>query len=194
MIKKIIGVPGCKDLRFKSWARALERVDRSKTTATAFKGQDLPLRGVVELDVGTFVLLYEEQGSRRSRRVYITLFVVGSDRFSRIKTWGPLSLRGWVKDVRDEIADIVESKLSSLVVSEPKLVLTGELKDVEGNLWTFESYRNEYGDVIVGIKLYYKDYEEPLLMRMSIGSFKALMSNIIEAWEQRGCEDKNSCS
>ena len=60
-----VRVPAPKDGRFKSWARLITGVDRSRKDGYAFQGPWLRRGRLDELPALALVLLYDEVGSRR---------------------------------------------------------------------------------------------------------------------------------
>lgn len=109
------------DSRFKSWTKTVTAVDRSKTNGYAFEGQFLRMDGVAELEIGSYVLCYHEEGSRANHDPEIDVFEVTPDGLKKVfhKVCGST----WALEVRDQIADLIEGKAEiELSAEEQELV------------------------------------------------------------------------
>jgi hypothetical protein len=111
MQKVIVGIPAIGDSRFKRWAKLLKGVDRTKTNGFAFLGDWLPLQRKAELEVGSLILLYGEEGSRKYARPVVEVRRVEADSSLRclVRVDGP----DWALDLRDQVADMLASSGAS---------------------------------------------------------------------------------
>jgi len=62
-MKKIVMIPETLDERKKTWRKLLEGVDKEKANGYAFVGEWLKAGERAELEVGSFILCYDEAGS-----------------------------------------------------------------------------------------------------------------------------------
>lgn len=110
--KSIVEIPESFDSRFKSWRKLLENVDRSKSNGYAFEGVWLKGGTKAEIVAGSYVLGYDEEGSRNRCYPHITLWKENNGNLESVFDWaGTKHLqKDWALNVRDKIADIVETK------------------------------------------------------------------------------------
>jgi len=108
MTKRIINTPCCGDSRFKQWSKTLTGVDRSKKDGYAFQGQFI--RSTQELEVGSFILCWGMEGSRKNSSPCVEVYrVVDDPDFEVEEVYRKSSLPDhWALAVRDEIADLLE--------------------------------------------------------------------------------------
>ncbi len=108
-MKKIIMVPKSLDDRNKSWRKLLTQVDKTKTNGYAFIGDWLRAGERAELEVGSFILCYDEAGSMRNWCPVVRLFKVGVENdLEEVFHWeGKTHERNWALAVRDDIAAIL---------------------------------------------------------------------------------------
>ena len=76
-MKKIVMVPETLDERKKSWRKLLEGVDKEKANGYAFVGEWLKAGERAELEVGSFILCYDEAGSMKNWYPVVRMFKVG---------------------------------------------------------------------------------------------------------------------
>ena len=103
-MKKIIDAPTIGDGRFKRWTKTVSKVDTSKTNGFCFEGDFI--RSKQELEIGTYILAYGEEGSRNRHSACVELYEVTEDGLKKIYDKRGLSPH-WALDVRDDIARIV---------------------------------------------------------------------------------------
>jgi len=107
-MKKIVMIPGALDKRKKSWRKHLERVDKEKANGYAFVGDWLHAGERAELEIGSFILCYDEAGSMKNWYPVVRLFKVVENGLDEIYHWeGDVRERSWALAVRDEIAAIL---------------------------------------------------------------------------------------
>ena len=108
-MKKIVIIPETLDDRKKSWRKHLERVDKEKTNGYAFVGEWLKAGERAELEVGSFILCYDEAGSMKNWYPVVRMFKVGVENdLDYVYRWeGNIRERSWALAVRDEIAAIL---------------------------------------------------------------------------------------
>jgi len=107
MTKVITTIPTHGDSRFKQWARDLTGVDTLETNAYAFEfDQWLEMGRKHELEVGSHILLYGEQGSHQYHDPHVKVCRVNKD--------GSLETiieeeenPDWALDIRDEVDEIL---------------------------------------------------------------------------------------
>lgn len=111
-MKKIVMIPETLDDRKKSWRKHLERVDKEQSNGYAFIGEWLRAGERAELEVGSFILCYDETGSRKYTYPVVHLFRVGVENdLEEVFYWeGRYGERSWALAVRDEIASILAQK------------------------------------------------------------------------------------
>src|SRR5690606_35513908 len=108
MVKAIVEIPAKKDDRKKSWAKALESVDVTKSNGYAFVGNWLRRGEKAELPVGSFVLTYDEPGSMKNWYPEVVLYRVTEDGLEMVHEYkGDYRERSWALSVRDDIAAIL---------------------------------------------------------------------------------------
>lgn len=91
------------DSRYKKWVKVLTSVDRSKDNGYAFAGSWAPRRDF-EATVGTVILSYGEEGSRKSHEPVASLFKVTSCGLEVIEE---VEGRDWALDLRDVAAELI---------------------------------------------------------------------------------------
>jgi hypothetical protein len=109
-MKKIVMIPGTLDGRKKTWRKHLERVDKEKTNGYAFIGEWLREGERAELEMGSFILCYDEPGSMKNWYPVVRLFKVveNGNGLEEVYRWeGDVHERSWALAVRDEIAVIL---------------------------------------------------------------------------------------
>jgi len=108
-VKKIVMVPETLDGRKKTWRKHLESVDKEKANGYAFVGNWLRAGEREEMEVGSFILCYDETGSRKYTYPVVRLFKVGvKNDLEEVFRWeGRYGERSWALAVRDEIAAIL---------------------------------------------------------------------------------------
>ena len=107
-MKKIVMVPETLDERKKSWRKLLEKVDKEKANGYAFVGEWLKAGERAELEVGSFILCYDEAGSMKNWYPVVRLFKVLENGLEYAYRWeGSIRERSWALAVRDEIAAIL---------------------------------------------------------------------------------------
>ena len=106
-MKKIVMIPETLDERKKTWRKLLEKVDKEKSNGYAFVGEWLKAGERAELEVGSFILCYDEPGSMKNWYPVVRLFKVGND-LDEVFHWeGNICERSWALAVRDDIAAIL---------------------------------------------------------------------------------------
>ena len=106
-MKKIVMVPEPLDERKKSWRKLLTQVDKTQTNGYAFVGEWLWAGERAELEVGSFILCYDEAGSMKNWYPVVRMFKVEND-LEEVYCWeGNARERSWALAVRDEIAVIL---------------------------------------------------------------------------------------
>jgi len=109
-MKKIVmignfGRPG------KSWRKLLKQVDKTKTNGYAFIGDWLRAGERAELEMGSFILCYDEAGSMKNWHPVVRLFKVLENDLEEVFRWeGKTHERNWALAVRDDIAAIDDIK------------------------------------------------------------------------------------
>ena len=107
-MKKIVMIPEVLDERKKAWRKLLDGVDKTKTNGYAFAGNWLLAGERAELQVGSFILCYDEAGSTKNWYPLVRLLRVGVNGLDEVYRWeGDARERSWALAVRDEIAAIL---------------------------------------------------------------------------------------
>lgn len=107
-MKKIVMVPQTLDDRNKCWRKLLAEVDREQSNGYAFIGEWLREGERAEVEIGSFILCYDETGSRKYRRPVVRVFKVVENGLEEVYHWeGNFGERSWALAVRDEIAAIL---------------------------------------------------------------------------------------
>lgn len=109
-MKKIVMIPVALDERRKRWRKHLESVDKEKANEYAFVGNWLRAGERAELEVGSFILCYDELGSMKNWYPVVRMLKVGieDDLLDEVYYWeGDFRERSWVLAVRDDIAAIL---------------------------------------------------------------------------------------
>lgn len=104
--KVIVEIPDKFDDRWKSWAKVLAGVDRTKTNGYAFQGEFVKLGRKTELEVGSYVLLYREEGSTKYHRAKVEIVQVKDD--GRLETVLYAVGSDWALELRDQVADLLD--------------------------------------------------------------------------------------
>jgi len=110
-MKKIVMIPETLDGRKKTWRKHLGSVDKTKANGYAFVGNWLQAGERAELEVGSFILCYDELGSMKNWYPVVRLFKVveNGDGLEEVFYWkGGYGERSWALAVRDEIAAILD--------------------------------------------------------------------------------------
>ena len=108
-MKKIVMIPEPLDERKKTWRNPLTQVDKTKANGYAFVGEWLRAGEREELEVGSFILCYDEAGSMKNWYPVVRMFKVGVENdLDEVYRWeGVIRERSWALAVRDEIAAIL---------------------------------------------------------------------------------------
>ena len=108
-MKTIVTIPETLDRRKKTWRKHLERIDKTKANGYAFVGDWLRAGEREELEVGSFILCYDEAGSMKNWYPVVRLFKVGVENdLDEMYRWeGDTRERSWALAVRDDIAAIL---------------------------------------------------------------------------------------
>jgi len=108
-VKKIVMIPEALDERKKTWRKHLERIDKTKANGYAFVGDWLRAGEREELEIGSFILCYDEPGSMKNWYPVVRLFKVGIENdLDEVYCWeGNTRERSWALAVRDEISAIL---------------------------------------------------------------------------------------
>jgi len=109
-MKKIVMIPETLDERKKTWRKLLTQVDKTKANGYAFVGEWLRAGERAELEVGSFILCYDEPGSMKNWYPVVRLFKVveNGNGLEEVYCWeGDVHERSWALAVRDEIAAIL---------------------------------------------------------------------------------------
>src|SRR5690606_25673303 len=121
-MKKIVIVPETLDDRNKCWRKHLTQVDKEQPNGYAFIGEWLYEGERAELEMGSFILCYDEVGSRKYRRPVVRLFKVLENDLSEVYRWdGGFGERSWALAVRDDIAAILAEAQGQEPVEESPL-------------------------------------------------------------------------
>jgi len=119
--KVIVKVPEPLDGRFKYWRKVLSGVDITKTNGYAFQGEWVTAGRKVEVTVGSYLLAYDEVGSRKCHYPVVRLMQVTPEGgLVQVKDEkGEVVAEGlsWALDLRDRIAYILAKSDSSLSLS-----------------------------------------------------------------------------
>jgi len=107
-MKKIVMIPETLDERKKTWRKLLTKVDREQSNGYAFVGEWLKAGERAELEVGSFILCYDEAGSMKNWYPVVRLHKVVENGLEEAYRWeGSIRERSWALAVRDEIATIL---------------------------------------------------------------------------------------
>ncbi len=107
-MKKIVMIPEPLDERKKTWRKHLESVDKTRTNGYAFVGDWLRAGEREELEVGSFILCYDEAGSMKNWYPVVRLYKVVENDLDEVFHWeGNTRERSWALAVRDEISAIL---------------------------------------------------------------------------------------
>jgi len=109
-MKKIVMIPETLDRRKKTWRKLLTQVDKTKANGYAFVGEWLRAGERAELEIGSFVLCYDEPGSMKNWYPVVRLFKVveNENGLEEVFYWeGDYGERSWALAVRDEISAIL---------------------------------------------------------------------------------------
>ena len=107
--KRIVFIEPIGDPRFKQWVKSLEGVDQTIPDGFAFLGSFVRLNRKAELPVGTLLLFFGMEGSRKRQRPCVALKVVTDDGLETLYERDELD-QAWALDVRDDIARIVAAR------------------------------------------------------------------------------------
>ncbi|EAW36823.1 hypothetical protein [Lyngbya sp. PCC 8106] len=134
----IIHVPSKAGQRKKYWRRVIDFVDLNQTTGYAFQGYRVEADQLIELEIGNFLLTYDEIGSMKRWYPHVCLYQVRADIESPLEerfTWRGKTAnrnwnRSWALSVRDPIAEIVnEDRLSYEDLIDWDKISTDRLKE-----------------------------------------------------------------
>lgn len=118
MAKVIVSIPEKADRRFKAWRKLLTHVNREQKGGYAFGGSWLQAGRKEELDVGSFVLLYDEIGSMKYHDPHVWLAVVSdSGELHPVEdAQGAIKVSGadWALEIRDRVAAVLAAKKVSV--------------------------------------------------------------------------------
>ena len=109
-MKKIVRIPETLDGRKKTWRKLLTQVDKTQANGYAFIGNWLRSGERAELEVGSFILCYDEPGSMKNWYPVVRLFKIieNENGLEEVYRWeGKVRERSWALAVRDEIAVIL---------------------------------------------------------------------------------------
>jgi len=107
-VKKIVMIPETLDRRKKTWRKHLESVDKEKANGYAFVGNWLRAGEREEIEVGSFILCYDEPGSVKNWYPVVRMFKVVENGLEEVYRWeGNTRERSWALAVRDEISVIL---------------------------------------------------------------------------------------
>lgn len=122
--------------RSKHWIKSIEKIDRNQSSGYAFIGTFSNFNATVELPIGRYLLSYAEDfsGAGRLRGRTVRLYQVKDEGISEIEAWdlGPES--GWALQVRDVIADIMESASDSAQLRAERERLIARLAEIDAAL------------------------------------------------------------
>jgi len=110
--RRIVFISPIGDRRFKQWVKTVEAVDTTVPNGYAFQGTFVRFDRKVELPIGTLLLYFGMEGSRRFQRPCVALREVTHDGLETLYERDRLDL-SWALDVRDDIAAIVAARRSS---------------------------------------------------------------------------------
>ena len=110
--RRIVFISPIGDRRFKQWVKVVTGVDTTIPNGYAFQGSFIRFDRKVELPVGTLLLYFGMEGSRRFQRPCVALREVTHDGLEPLYERDRLDL-SWALDVRDDIAAIVAARRSS---------------------------------------------------------------------------------
>ncbi len=108
-MKKIVEIPEKEDARKKAWRKTITQVNREISNGYAFVGDWLTADESYELNVGDYILAYDEKGSRKHTYILVRFFQVTNEGLHLLYDWeGNYGQYKWAIHVRDKIADIIE--------------------------------------------------------------------------------------
>jgi len=110
--RRIVFIRPIGDRRFKQWVKVVTEVDTTIPNGYAFRGTFIGFNRKAELPVGTFLLYFGMEGSRRFQRPCVALREVTHDGLETLYERDRLDL-AWALDVRDDIAAIIAARRSS---------------------------------------------------------------------------------
>jgi len=110
--RRIVLIHPIGDRRFKQWVKVVTGVDTTIPNGYAFQGSFINFDRKAELAVGTFLLYFGMQGSRRFQRPCVALREVTHDGLETLYERDGLD-QAWALDVRDDIAAIIAARRSS---------------------------------------------------------------------------------
>ncbi len=130
-MKEIIKVPETLDRRKKTWRKLLQEVDVSRTNGYAFVGDWLRAGEKAELEVGSYILSYDEAGSMKNWYPVVRVHEVTAEGTEEVFSWeGDVGSKGWALEVRDGIAAIINNESPVAVLSEEEKELVEQLRSV----------------------------------------------------------------
>ena len=103
--KVIITIPSPEMTARKSWAKHLVRINTSKTNGFAFEGKWLEIGRKAELEVGAYILIYHDFGSRTRTRSVVQLLRVTPD--ANLELIMEVQGDDWAIELRDKAAELV---------------------------------------------------------------------------------------
>lgn len=120
-----MGIPKSEDTRKKSWRKELVNVDQTQPNGYAFIGNWLKGGERAELEVGAFVLAYDEPGSMKHWSPHVRLFKVQANgELGKVFEWeGDSQEKSWALAVRDEIANLINEKVDIELTEEEKAII-----------------------------------------------------------------------
>ena len=124
-MKQIVYVENYGDKRYKKWAKILTGVDRSKSNGYCFEGQFVSPGTKQELNLGTYILNYGSFGSARKHKQAIKLFIVTAEGLEAVFEDYNLNIN-WALDVRDRIADLLDTEKPNPMAGFPDDELRAE--------------------------------------------------------------------
>jgi len=110
-MKDIVRIPEAKDKRKKSWRKLLVKVDKEQSNGYAFVGGWLRGGEKAELDVGAYVLCYDETGSMKNWHPEVVLYQAKESGLEEVYRYeGDRREKAWALGCRDAIAEIVNAE------------------------------------------------------------------------------------
>ncbi len=104
--KTIVQIPyNTGDRRYKMWAKHITKINTEASNGYAFEGTWLTLGRKAELPIGSYVLLYGEEGSRAHRAPVVRIARVEAD--STLVDVLTATDPSWALDLRDEAAALL---------------------------------------------------------------------------------------
>lgn len=109
--KVIVTIPGAAERNSKSWRKILTGVTTAAAGGYAFLGLFVPGGRKQDLPIGTHVLGYDEVGYDKKRAARVTVWRVQPDASLGVVYEDEVPIRGWAREVRDEIALVLAGRM-----------------------------------------------------------------------------------